>query len=285
MIRVNGRKGFTLVELLAVVAIITLLLTMITPAIEQARTQAKIAVCAAQLRTVASAGMLYAKDNQRFYPQRHDNYMWDALHIRAVYPGLEFDLRPQFQPYMPLKAFLDPLLGGFELDDSNVSPDSNLLSSFNVYTDLRRGPDDDLNNQSFDKMERLGDRFESTDSKSPGGPVTYRFSVFAADRDMYNRLSATWTASSHPDKASPPRLRVRHYRDITLSKLTYSEWVISGHPVRPVDLNYAYTDGSVRRFNDVTKDDERMAKIVATNFGEYLTGSATDGRFEHLPKE
>ena len=278
-------RAFTLVELLVVVTIIALLIAMLVPAVEAARHQAKLAVCSANLKTVASAATLYASDHQSHYPDRDPDYYWDALHIRTVYPGLEYDLRPKFGPYMSIQAFTDPLLGEPRLDDAGVAADSNLLSSFNIYTDLMRGADPRAGGPDTDDvMERVGQRFESTDYKSAGAPIKHRFSVIAGDRDMYFQGPNFWSASSHPDQNTPPLLRPRYYRSTGPSKLTYSEWV-GPRTSRLVDLNYAYTDGSVRRFNAVTRDDERMAKIVSTDLGEYQTASATAGRFEHLPKE
>jgi prepilin-type N-terminal cleavage/methylation domain-containing protein/prepilin-type processing-associated H-X9-DG protein len=57
-------KGFTLVELLIVIAILAILLTILSPALETAREQATGAVCMANQRTLAFAWTLYAEDNK-----------------------------------------------------------------------------------------------------------------------------------------------------------------------------------------------------------------------------
>lgn len=57
-----GPPGFTLVELLVVVAIIALLLSVLLPALRASRRQAKQAVCLANLRQVGYAVHLYAND-------------------------------------------------------------------------------------------------------------------------------------------------------------------------------------------------------------------------------
>src|SRR5207253_2093486 len=49
------RNGFTLIELLVVVTVIVALLAMLAPALDKAVYQAELAVCAANLRTIASA--------------------------------------------------------------------------------------------------------------------------------------------------------------------------------------------------------------------------------------
>lgn len=55
-------KAFTLIELLVVIAIIALLAAMLFPVFAQARAKARQTTCAAQLRQVAMAGLMYAQD-------------------------------------------------------------------------------------------------------------------------------------------------------------------------------------------------------------------------------
>jgi prepilin-type N-terminal cleavage/methylation domain-containing protein/prepilin-type processing-associated H-X9-DG protein len=58
----GGRRGFSLVELLVVIATLSLLLAILLPALSQARHQARRAACAANLRQVGVAIHLYADD-------------------------------------------------------------------------------------------------------------------------------------------------------------------------------------------------------------------------------
>lgn len=62
------RTGFTLVELLMVVAIIAVLAGLLIPLIGYAKTAAKVAKCEAQLGTVKAALAVF-KDANGFYPQ------------------------------------------------------------------------------------------------------------------------------------------------------------------------------------------------------------------------
>ncbi len=63
------RNGFTLIELLIVIAIIAILLTILVPALNQARHQAKAAVCISTLKQWAYAYQLYAGDNKGKLPE------------------------------------------------------------------------------------------------------------------------------------------------------------------------------------------------------------------------
>jgi prepilin-type N-terminal cleavage/methylation domain-containing protein len=58
----DPHRGFSLIELLTVIAILALLLAILSPALQQARRHARRAACAANLRQVGVAIHLYAQD-------------------------------------------------------------------------------------------------------------------------------------------------------------------------------------------------------------------------------
>jgi len=58
------KKGFTLVELLVVVAVIALLIAVLVPALSSARKSARAVVCQVALRTIGQGFVLYNGDNQ-----------------------------------------------------------------------------------------------------------------------------------------------------------------------------------------------------------------------------
>jgi len=62
-------RGFTLVELLVVVAIIALLLAILLPALGKARAVANTVACMSNERQIALATTMYASEHNGFYPQ------------------------------------------------------------------------------------------------------------------------------------------------------------------------------------------------------------------------
>lgn len=65
-------EGFTLIEVLVVVAIIALLIAVLLPSLAAARAQARIVLCATNLRTVGQCTMYYAQASSDEMPAGYD---------------------------------------------------------------------------------------------------------------------------------------------------------------------------------------------------------------------
>lgn len=78
------RRGFTLIELLVVVAIIALLISILLPALGQARKQARSLICSTNLRSQGQASFLYAADNRDVFPRGIDDEQRSSYFVRML---------------------------------------------------------------------------------------------------------------------------------------------------------------------------------------------------------
>ncbi len=104
--RVSWGDGFTLVELVVVVTIISLLLAIMIPAVGRARESARRVECASNERQMMLAAGLYGSDHRRFFPLQVANIAefagtevahfiaLDAIHEPAHRPNWLYGLRP-----------------------------------------------------------------------------------------------------------------------------------------------------------------------------------------------
>lgn len=65
----SGMRGFTLIELMIVIAIISILASILVPNFLRAREQAMYTACIANTKTLATALEMYATDHNSRYPK------------------------------------------------------------------------------------------------------------------------------------------------------------------------------------------------------------------------
>lgn len=69
MHRVSSRKGFTLIELMIVIAIIAILAAILVPNFIRARAQGQVTSCKSNLKNIGTACEMYATDHGGRYPE------------------------------------------------------------------------------------------------------------------------------------------------------------------------------------------------------------------------
>lgn len=100
--RPRVRAGFSLVELLVVVAIVATLMAMLLPSLARARGQARSVVCRSNLRQIVTANLMYADShNDRLCPgavhfTEHNLHRWHGLRENT---GMAFS--PEHGPLVP----------------------------------------------------------------------------------------------------------------------------------------------------------------------------------------
>ena len=99
-------RGFTLVELLTVIAIIVILAALLFPVLLHAKAEAKQTQCISNLRQIGSAIVLYMADSDQIFPHaidasdKYDPQIWAQFpDYQAQIPTMPF-MQDVLQPYL-----------------------------------------------------------------------------------------------------------------------------------------------------------------------------------------
>lgn len=113
------RKAFTLVELLVVIGIIALLISILLPALNRARGQAKQAACLSNIRQIGQAMLMHANEHRQHFPLAGEVWKDASGHPADNTPTELGDLGMRNYSYMkdlvmrvaPMQIALEPYLG------------------------------------------------------------------------------------------------------------------------------------------------------------------------------
>jgi prepilin-type N-terminal cleavage/methylation domain-containing protein len=64
----SGRRGFTLIEIMIVISILSVLILLLLPNYVKAKSRSRLNACQNNIRTMATSVELYAHDNGQVYP-------------------------------------------------------------------------------------------------------------------------------------------------------------------------------------------------------------------------
>jgi prepilin-type N-terminal cleavage/methylation domain-containing protein/prepilin-type processing-associated H-X9-DG protein len=85
--KLDGTRGFTLVELLVVIGIVALLVSILLPALNKARQQAVTVSCAARMRQLENGVMMYVNDNRGYLtPMAYSQNNGSSLNRPTIFP-------------------------------------------------------------------------------------------------------------------------------------------------------------------------------------------------------
>lgn len=99
------KRGFTLIEILVVIAIIALLMAILLPALRKAREQAKDAICRNNMRQIGLGAELYAEDHGSCIPRSKSSGPYGAWY-QLFMPYLA--QRPVDNDYRTVKIYRCP---------------------------------------------------------------------------------------------------------------------------------------------------------------------------------
>ena len=131
-----GHKAFTLIELLVVVSIIGLLMSLLLPAMSQARMLARLAQCHAELRCVTVTLEMYRHENRRqIPPTRFSCSTRTAYELPVELLDYLPSARGEHVDYVSLPDAFNPEAGGYLyravgmgiINESTYLPDASSL--------------------------------------------------------------------------------------------------------------------------------------------------------------
>jgi len=174
----RSKAGFTLVEMLVVMAVIGILAAMLLPALAAARERARLTQCLSNMKQLLIATHMYANDNGGFIPQVEDpnpsflglfsdNRIWADVDFDG---GFQFEGVGRLYPYAKSKKvfYCTNDDGKFAPDasyDFNNLPDEEIYSSYCLRGCLQpddgttpNNPDPTLYEEMSRKLDRLTKR-------------------------------------------------------------------------------------------------------------------------------
>jgi prepilin-type N-terminal cleavage/methylation domain-containing protein len=248
----NRESGFTLIELLVVIAIIAILASLLLPALESARENARRILCLSRLRQTGQSVSMYVNDFDGLYPHRGS---FKAVHRYGIGIHCEpfivasayLDDRVALRPYLPINLVLNCPLSIGRVDIAHSTPDGSPVRV--VYSDYNMYWGWGLN--ATRQMDKPGDRL------SYGG---YEFDVLAADHYRFWQGYDIAT-SSHRDGANVICEKDYYQND----GLVWSPWdsplTTNYHGV--IRRNVLHTDGSAV-LEAMEYEDPQWVKVPAS---------------------
>ena len=111
------RRAFTLIELLVVIAIIALLVTLLVPALQEAKRQAKVAICTTNVRGLAMGLIMYGTEDYRGQYPPHAQLDGPGLAPFAIWSEYSSIYQAAFpDKYKTLDMWRESICGGnFEI--------------------------------------------------------------------------------------------------------------------------------------------------------------------------
>lgn len=237
--RLHRAMGFTVVEVLVVIAIISLLMAIMLPTISRVREHAKITQCLSNLRQIGAALTTYEVENRRYPPSPYET--GDHSTFPASIRGPTLDLREILTRYMDVDYFVCPGVAPWKPSEATASViNVDYVLTFAYYANATVPNPDDPNTAVFSR------EFWYRSSR-PWMYGTHKMTVLAGDRLYLDPVTepAFWRhIVNHPDR--------QPYGEWAPPGFAGTAWLQKLPPGtderRKVRANFLFTDGSARTY-------------------------------------
>jgi prepilin-type N-terminal cleavage/methylation domain-containing protein len=249
-----GKRAFTLVEVLVVVAILAVLMALLLPAMQRARYLAKETVCMNNLRQVVVGLSAYATDHRGWYP-KNGAYRNSATSLvnKSIW-NYKTPMKPYYQD--DFSVFVCPFTS---VSNPSTTSESTYNLFFNTYgAPTSKGPIACNSSERLTQYDVNGRVV--ADGRSWSAAQTWYW-PYLEENDVMRKMGDTWRATGSSNeyaviamdrctgRGHPVKSRQTNHPD--LSEEWFEDdsfWRGPKQWMPATSANYATTDGRVTRY-------------------------------------
>lgn len=231
------RTGFSLIELLVVLAVLTVLLSLVSSALRKVKQHSRTVACNANLKQIAIAMLVYEQDNGTF-PQGFDDTNYGNIIPPEGYPGsATYDLQGLWWFHF-LEDIGRKKGGTVWCPSRNVKDDYVLCGNYGVNRSICKNV---LGPSTLDENEFVGQSLSSSHIRQPSSTLLAADSGYSliSWRGCTNANITAYEYSEREGNFYVPGMAINRIR--TISPDCQEDAILGRHP--KLRVNVLFSDG------------------------------------------